>query len=110
MDCCCSGTEITQNGGYEDQVLFPVCAVLPCRDTLLQHPRTRSCDLLSKMSSSVPLDFGYVYLFLFIYILACSPQSCFLMFGLVLVRDSVASYVIRLSISTIDEMKSCVNL
>nr|XP_011458683.1 PREDICTED: transcription factor ABORTED MICROSPORES-like [Fragaria vesca subsp. vesca] len=60
MDCCCSGTEMsTQDGGYEDHLLFPVVsAVLPCRDTLLQHPRTTSCDLLSKMSSSVPLDSG----------------------------------------------------
>ncbi|PRQ24979.1 putative transcription factor bHLH family [Rosa chinensis] len=59
MDCCCSGTEITQDVGYEDHLLFPVVsAVLPCRDTLLQHPRTRSCDFLSKMSSSVPLDSG----------------------------------------------------
>ncbi|KAM5570154.1 hypothetical protein ABKV19_017254, partial [Rosa sericea] len=36
-------------------LLLPVVsAFLPCRNTLLQHPRTRSC-----MSSSVPLDSGY---------------------------------------------------
>ncbi|PQQ14438.1 hypothetical protein Pyn_20067 [Prunus yedoensis var. nudiflora] len=37
MDCCCSGTEITQYDAGQD-LLFP--PVLPCRDTMLQHPRT----------------------------------------------------------------------
>lgn len=77
MDCCCSGTEMsTQDGGYEDHLLFPVVsAVLPCRDTLLQHPRTTSCDLLSKMSSSVPLDSGYAYLFLYFLVLLYPADS-----------------------------------
>ncbi|VVA15694.1 PREDICTED: mRNAion factor [Prunus dulcis] len=55
MDCCCSGTEITQYDAGQD-LLFP--PVLPCRDTMLQHPRTTSCDLLAKMPSSQPLDSG----------------------------------------------------
>ncbi|CAL2279698.1 unnamed protein product [Prunus armeniaca] len=55
MDCCCSGTEITQYDAGQD-LLFP--PVLPCRDTMLQHPRTTACDLLAKMPSSLPLDSG----------------------------------------------------
>lgn len=80
MDCCCSGTEMsTQDGGYEDHLLFPVVsAVLPCRDTLLQHPRTTSCDLLSKMSSSVPLDSGYVCpLLLVFFLVPLNPADSF---------------------------------
>ncbi|KAK9287235.1 hypothetical protein L1049_015648 [Liquidambar formosana] len=56
MDCCCSGAENNQNGGEE--LHFPVSPVLPCRDVLSQHTRTKSCDLLSQLPSSMPLDSG----------------------------------------------------
>ncbi|KAL6351259.1 hypothetical protein AAG906_035051 [Vitis piasezkii] len=57
MDCCCAGSEnSTQNGGEE--ILFPVSSVLLCRDAMLQHPRTKSCDLLAQLPSSISLDSG----------------------------------------------------
>ncbi|KAJ4834536.1 hypothetical protein Tsubulata_013682 [Turnera subulata] len=56
MDCCCAGTEGTQNGGEE--LHFPVSPVLPCRDAIFHHPRTRSCELLSQLPSSMTLDTG----------------------------------------------------
>ena len=64
MDCCCAGTENTQNAGEE--LLFPVSTVLPCRDTMFQHPRTKACDLLAQLPSSMPLDSGYICCQLFI--------------------------------------------
>uniref|UniRef100_A0A6N2L578 BHLH domain-containing protein n=1 Tax=Salix viminalis TaxID=40686 RepID=A0A6N2L578_SALVM len=57
MDCCCAGTEATQNGGEELQ--FPVSAGLPCRDVMFQHPRTKSCELLAQLPSSMPLNSGF---------------------------------------------------
>ena len=64
MDCCCAGggqNSTTQHGGEE--LLFPVCSVLPCRDGMLQHPRTKSCDLLAHLPSSISLDSGYLRTF-----------------------------------------------
>ena len=58
MDCCCAGTEATQNGGEELQ--FPVSAGHPCRDVMFQHPRTKSCELLAQLPSSMSLNSGYV--------------------------------------------------
>ncbi|XP_062175797.1 transcription factor ABORTED MICROSPORES [Alnus glutinosa] len=56
IDCCCAGsTENTQNAG---ELLFPVSSVSPCRDTMFQHPRTKSCDLLAQLPCSIPLDSG----------------------------------------------------
>ncbi|GLU02719.1 hypothetical protein SLE2022_199590 [Rubroshorea leprosula] len=57
VDCCCAGIDQTsiENGG---ELQFPVTPVLPCRDVMYQHPRTRSCDLLSQLPSSIPLDSG----------------------------------------------------
>ncbi|PRQ24977.1 putative transcription factor bHLH family [Rosa chinensis] len=56
IGCCCSGIdEDTQNGGQE--LLFPVYQVFQCRDTM-QHSRTNSCDILSHLPSSMPLDSG----------------------------------------------------
>ncbi|KAL9317057.1 hypothetical protein ACSQ67_013574 [Phaseolus vulgaris] len=52
--CCCGGTESSQNGGEEH--LFPVSSVVSCRDTTYPHPRTKSCDLLSQLSTSIPID------------------------------------------------------
>ncbi|XP_024932813.3 transcription factor ABORTED MICROSPORES isoform X1 [Ziziphus jujuba] len=57
MNCCCGGTENIQNDG-DQQPSFPVSPVLPCRDTMFQHPRTNSCDLLTQLPSSIPLDSG----------------------------------------------------
>ncbi|KAK1559324.1 hypothetical protein Q3G72_013288 [Acer saccharum] len=57
MDCCCAGTDpqnIINGGGDHDQELqFP-----PCRDVAFnhQHPRTKSCQLLSQLASSMPID------------------------------------------------------
>ena len=65
--CCCGGTESSQNGGEEH--LFPVSSVVSCRDTTYPHPRTKSCDLLSQLSTSIPIDnSGSVYI-LYIYFL-----------------------------------------
>ncbi|KAK6946443.1 Myc-type, basic helix-loop-helix (bHLH) domain, partial [Dillenia turbinata] len=56
MDCCCSGVETTQSAGEE--LLFLVSSVVACRDVMFQHQRTQSCDLLSQLPSSMPLDSG----------------------------------------------------
>lgn len=53
LGCCCGGSESNQNGGEEH--LFPVSS---CRDTMFAHPRTNSCDLLSQLSTSIPIDSG----------------------------------------------------
>lgn len=58
VDCCCGGNESVQNGGELEEMLFPVSPVLPCRDALFQHPRTKPCNLLSQLPSSIPLDSG----------------------------------------------------
>lgn len=56
LGCCCAGTEnINQNAGEEH--LFPVSS---CRDTMFPHPRTKTCDLLSQLTTSIPIDSGYV--------------------------------------------------
>ncbi|PSS12115.1 Transcription factor ABORTED MICROSPORES like [Actinidia chinensis var. chinensis] len=56
MDCCCGGSENIQNGGEE--LIFPVSSVPHCRDVLFQHQRTKPCDLLAELPSSIPLDSG----------------------------------------------------
>ncbi|GAV68992.1 HLH domain-containing protein/bHLH-MYC_N domain-containing protein [Cephalotus follicularis] len=56
MDCCCAGVEDTPNGGEEFQ--FPLSPILQCRDVMFQHPRTKSCELLAQVPSSVALDSG----------------------------------------------------
>ncbi|XP_065868555.1 transcription factor ABORTED MICROSPORES isoform X2 [Euphorbia lathyris] len=54
MDCCCGGTDTSEmNGG--DQIQFQVS---PCRDVMFQHQRTKSCELLAHLPSSMPLDSG----------------------------------------------------
>ncbi|KAL5561220.1 hypothetical protein UlMin_030967, partial [Ulmus minor] len=58
MNCCCAGAENIHNGG-DEELLFPVSSVLPCRDTMFQHPRTSSCDLLAQLPTSMPLDSGF---------------------------------------------------
>ncbi|XP_038971419.1 transcription factor ABORTED MICROSPORES isoform X2 [Phoenix dactylifera] len=54
MGCCCSGAE-AQNGA----ALFTSAvsaSKLPCRDVMFRHPRTRICDALEELPSSIPLD------------------------------------------------------
>ncbi|GMI73368.1 ABORTED MICROSPORES [Hibiscus trionum] len=56
VDCCCGGTESIESGG---ELQFPVTSVLlPCRDVMFQHPKTRSCELLAQLPSCMPLDSG----------------------------------------------------
>ncbi|TKY50750.1 Transcription factor ABORTED MICROSPORES [Spatholobus suberectus] len=54
LGCCCAGTESNQNAGEEQ--LFPVSSVASCRDTTFAHPRTKPCDLLSQLSTSILID------------------------------------------------------
>ncbi|KAM7475166.1 hypothetical protein LguiB_022409 [Lonicera macranthoides] len=62
MDCCCAGTDhhqaIHQSNGTGEELLFPVSSLLACKDIMFPHPRTKSCDLLSQLPSSIPLDSG----------------------------------------------------
>ncbi|PON89958.1 Basic helix-loop-helix transcription factor [Trema orientale] len=58
MNCCCAGTENTVQNGGDEELLFPVSPVLPCRDTMIQHPRANCCDLLDQLPTSMPLDSG----------------------------------------------------
>ncbi|KAI3442456.1 BHLH domain-containing protein [Psidium guajava] len=60
-DCCCAGAEHHEIGGEEFG--FPV---YPCRDVMFQHPRrTKACELLAQMPSSVPLESGiYAHAFM----------------------------------------------
>ncbi|XWS62630.1 hypothetical protein CRYUN_Cryun06bG0027500 [Craigia yunnanensis] len=55
VDCCCAGTESIESGG---ELQFPVTPVLPCRDVIFQHPKTKSCELLAQLPSFMPLDSG----------------------------------------------------
>ncbi|XP_047180573.1 transcription factor ABORTED MICROSPORES [Vigna umbellata] len=59
LGCCCGGTESNKNGGEEH--LFPVSSVVSCRDTTYPHPRTKPCDLLSQLSTSIPIDNSGIY-------------------------------------------------
>ncbi|XP_027364813.1 transcription factor ABORTED MICROSPORES [Abrus precatorius] len=54
LGCCCAGTESNQNDGEEH--IFPVSSVAPCRDTMFPHSRTKPCDLLSHLTTSIPID------------------------------------------------------
>ncbi|KAJ8765093.1 hypothetical protein K2173_010576 [Erythroxylum novogranatense] len=56
VDCCCGGTEDVKTGGEELQ--FPVSSTFPCRDFTLQHSRTKCCELLAQLPSSMPLESG----------------------------------------------------
>ncbi|KAK7270176.1 hypothetical protein RIF29_23132 [Crotalaria pallida] len=56
LGCCCAGTENNQNEGEEQ--FFPFSSVASCRDTMFPHPRTKPCDLLCQLPTSIPLDSG----------------------------------------------------
>lgn len=63
MDCCCAGGAQTSSQPGGEELLFPVSStVVPCRDAMLQHPRTKSCVLLAQLPSSICLDCGYLYI------------------------------------------------
>ncbi|CAN8270844.1 unnamed protein product [Cochlearia groenlandica] len=54
MGCCCGGTELIEdNNGAEEEYSFE-----GCRDVTYRHPRTKSCEFLSHLPSSIPLDSG----------------------------------------------------
>ncbi|KAG9156386.1 hypothetical protein Leryth_009245 [Lithospermum erythrorhizon] len=55
VDCCCGGIENT-NGGEE--LHFSASTDFPCRDVIFQHQRTKSCDLLAQLQTSISLDSG----------------------------------------------------
>ncbi|XP_057966447.1 transcription factor ABORTED MICROSPORES [Malania oleifera] len=57
LDCCCAGTDQNVQSGGEE-LLFHVSQVLSCRDVMFQHPRTKPCDLLAQLPSSITLDSG----------------------------------------------------
>ncbi|OVA07580.1 Myc-type [Macleaya cordata] len=53
MGCCCGGAEDTQDDG--ENHLFK-----PCRDVVFPHPRrTKTCDAIAKLPTSIPLSSGY---------------------------------------------------
>lgn len=53
MGCCCGGTELIVENGTEE------FSFGGCRDVMFHHPRTKSCELLTHLPSSIPLDSGY---------------------------------------------------
>lgn len=52
VDCCCGSQP--RNCGEAEGLMFPGS----CRDLVVEHPKTASCDLLVQLPLSVPLDFG----------------------------------------------------
>ncbi|KAM7250260.1 hypothetical protein ACFE04_022285 [Oxalis oulophora] len=65
VDCCCGGTE---NVGSEivhveynnNNNNYPPI-VSPCRDVIVEHPRTKSCDLLLQLPSSMLIIDSGIY-------------------------------------------------
>ncbi|XP_059274871.1 transcription factor ABORTED MICROSPORES isoform X1 [Lycium ferocissimum] len=55
--CCCGGAEKNMHS-CEQEIFFPDSSTSPCRDVMIQHPRTTSCDLLAQVPSSLALDCG----------------------------------------------------
>ena len=66
MDCCCGGSEKkvadNMNGeegaGDDEELVFTVASMNPCRDLVFPHPTTKACQLLSHLPSSLPMDSG----------------------------------------------------
>ncbi|AEC06553.1 unnamed protein product [Arabidopsis thaliana] len=52
MGCCCGGTELIAENGTEE------FSYGGCRDVMFHHPRTKSCEFLSHLPASIPLDSG----------------------------------------------------
>ncbi|RAL48440.1 hypothetical protein DM860_005864 [Cuscuta australis] len=59
MCCCCAGAADGVHA-CEEELLFSVSLLAspPCRDVVFQHPRTKPCDLLSQLPTSIILDSG----------------------------------------------------
>ncbi|XP_038723455.1 transcription factor ABORTED MICROSPORES-like isoform X1 [Tripterygium wilfordii] len=58
MDCCCAGSDQSIEDGEADRHFPLLSPILPCRDVLFQHSRTKSCELLAHLPSSMALDSG----------------------------------------------------
>ncbi|KAL0802740.1 hypothetical protein Bca101_057916 [Brassica carinata] len=52
MGCCCGGTQLIEENGTEE------FSFEGCRDAMFHHPRTKSCEFLAHLPSSIPLDSG----------------------------------------------------
>ncbi|KAF6174320.1 hypothetical protein GIB67_040813 [Kingdonia uniflora] len=55
VGCCCGGAGIDKPGQHLFSLTHPYC-----RDFKFQHPRTKCCDLLDHLPSSLPLDSGFL--------------------------------------------------
>lgn len=56
VDCICAGTvNVMKN---DEALVFAAPSPRSCRDVLYPHTRTKACDLLDSISSSVTLDAG----------------------------------------------------
>ncbi|KAI3915117.1 hypothetical protein MKW92_021271 [Papaver armeniacum] len=66
VSCCCggagAGADVDRNiaiRGEAELLMFPVSdhhhQHHPCRDLMFQHSRTKNCDLLAKLPSTIPL-------------------------------------------------------
>ncbi|KAI3931716.1 hypothetical protein MKX01_010509 [Papaver californicum] len=64
VSCCCggAGADVDKNisiTGEAEHLMFPVSdhhhQRHPCRDLMFQHLRTKNCDLLAKLPSTIPL-------------------------------------------------------
>ncbi|KAF5205702.1 Aborted microspores transcription factor protein [Thalictrum thalictroides] len=58
VGCCCGGVDQNIQNGGDDELLFSVSTHLSCKDVMFQHSRTKNCDLLSQLPSSMPSDSG----------------------------------------------------
>ncbi|CAH8374865.1 unnamed protein product [Eruca vesicaria subsp. sativa] len=52
LGCCCGGTQLIEENGTEE------FSFGGCRDVMFHHSRTKSCEFLSHLPSSIPLDSG----------------------------------------------------
>ncbi|CAN6870272.1 unnamed protein product [Brassica oleracea] len=55
IGCCCGGTQLIEENGTEE------FSIEGCRDVMFHHPRTKSCEFLDHLPSSIPLDSGGIY-------------------------------------------------
>ncbi|KAK1261440.1 Transcription factor ABORTED MICROSPORES [Acorus gramineus] len=60
IGCCCGGAEsaLEGGGGVEEHYFNVSPAEVPCKDVMFQHTRTRACDDLSQVPTSLNLDSG----------------------------------------------------
>ena len=57
MGCCCGGTQLIEEAGTEE------FSFGGCRDVMFHHPRTKSCEFLAHLPSSISLDSGYEHIY-----------------------------------------------